>query len=263
MWMDEGIRIMWLLNKGRKQFLLNPVNGGFLCHLLLFELIPACLKSPCIWSSVLVEHVNKQIKIELYISSSLFVTNTYPGDNCLSLLYDCSSADIDPIGSISKMDLRTFQKWASVHLGYSSLAEIEAPPPTAEVEPICWNYSQVSDSVCCLFSVCNAFSSVAGAHCFLFLVFFSSFTLESSHFALKISTTSLNAWGLVMKKWSTAIKTLCTTIFAKQLDEGDIGMIFDEHSVSGRLRSFFCCGPVSMFKVCPLHSVRLLEYASY
>ncbi|PHT79699.1 hypothetical protein T459_17751 [Capsicum annuum] len=47
------------------------------------------------------------------------------------------SADIDPIGSISKMDLRTFQKWASVHLGYSSLAEIEAPPPTAEVEPIC------------------------------------------------------------------------------------------------------------------------------
>ncbi|PHT46192.1 Glutamine-dependent NAD(+) synthetase [Capsicum baccatum] len=81
--------------------------------------------------------ISATIKIELYISSSLFVTNTYPGDNCLSLLYDCSSADIDPIGSISKMDLRTFQKWASVHLGYSSLAEIEAPPPTAEVEPIC------------------------------------------------------------------------------------------------------------------------------
>ncbi|PHU15440.1 hypothetical protein BC332_16645 [Capsicum chinense] len=52
-------------------------------------------------------------------------------------VHAASSADIDPIGSISKMDLRTFQKWASVHLGSSSLAEIEAPPPTAEVEPIC------------------------------------------------------------------------------------------------------------------------------
>ncbi|GAY39350.1 hypothetical protein CUMW_043670 [Citrus unshiu] len=50
--------------------------------------------------------------------------------------YDCSSADINPIGSISKQDLRTFLRWAATHLGYSSLAEIEAAPPTAELEPI-------------------------------------------------------------------------------------------------------------------------------
>ncbi|KAJ8527043.1 hypothetical protein K7X08_029520 [Anisodus acutangulus] len=59
--------------------------------------------------------------------------------------YDCSSADINPIGSISKMDLRTFFKWAAVHLGYSSLAEIEAAPPTAELEPIRSNYSQLDE----------------------------------------------------------------------------------------------------------------------
>lgn len=57
--------------------------------------------------------------------------------------YDCSSADINPIGSISKQDLRSFLKWAAVHLGYSSLAEIEAAPPTAELEPIRSDYSQV------------------------------------------------------------------------------------------------------------------------
>ncbi|KAL8196297.1 hypothetical protein R6Q57_025297 [Mikania cordata] len=57
--------------------------------------------------------------------------------------YDCSSADINPIGSISKQDLRIFLRWASVHLGFSSLAEIEAAPPTAELEPIRSNYSQV------------------------------------------------------------------------------------------------------------------------
>lgn len=57
--------------------------------------------------------------------------------------YDCSSADINPIGSISKQDLRRFLRWAATHLGYASLAEIEAAPPTAELEPIRSNYSQV------------------------------------------------------------------------------------------------------------------------
>lgn len=60
-----------------------------------------------------------------------------------ALQYDCSSADINPIGSISKQDLRRFLKWAGVHLGFSSLEEIEAAPPTAELEPIRSDYSQV------------------------------------------------------------------------------------------------------------------------
>jgi NAD+ synthase (glutamine-hydrolysing) len=50
--------------------------------------------------------------------------------------YDCSSADINPIGSVSKTDLRAFLKWGAVHLGYASLADVEAAPPTAELEPI-------------------------------------------------------------------------------------------------------------------------------
>ncbi|GLT44498.1 hypothetical protein SLA2020_183900 [Shorea laevis] len=59
--------------------------------------------------------------------------------------YDCSSADINPIGSISKQDLRMFLQWAATHLGYSSLADIEAAPPTAELEPIRSNYSQLDE----------------------------------------------------------------------------------------------------------------------
>lgn len=59
--------------------------------------------------------------------------------------YDCSSADINPIGSISKTDLRMFLKWAAIHLGYPSLAEVEAAPPTAELEPIRSNYSQLDE----------------------------------------------------------------------------------------------------------------------
>ncbi|KAL2342643.1 hypothetical protein Fmac_003928 [Flemingia macrophylla] len=59
--------------------------------------------------------------------------------------YDCSSADINPIGSISKQDLRSFLRWAATHLGYLSLADIEAAPPTAELEPIRSNYSQLDE----------------------------------------------------------------------------------------------------------------------
>lgn len=49
--------------------------------------------------------------------------------------YDCSSADVNPIGGISKRDLRRFLRWAAVRLGYPSLAAVEAAPPTAELEP--------------------------------------------------------------------------------------------------------------------------------
>ncbi|MEW5302061.1 MAG: hypothetical protein WDW36_004871 [Sanguina aurantia] len=50
--------------------------------------------------------------------------------------YDCSSADINPIGGISKTDLRRFLLWGSVHLGYPVLAQVESAPPTAELEPL-------------------------------------------------------------------------------------------------------------------------------
>lgn len=59
--------------------------------------------------------------------------------------YDCSSADINPIGSVSKVDLRSFLRWGAAHLGYASLADIEAAPPTAELEPIRSNYSQLDE----------------------------------------------------------------------------------------------------------------------
>ncbi|KAF4650745.1 Glutamine-dependent NAD(+) synthetase [Perkinsus olseni] len=49
--------------------------------------------------------------------------------------YDCSSGDINPIGSISKGDLKSFLVWASTNLCYPALAEIVQAPPTAELRP--------------------------------------------------------------------------------------------------------------------------------
>lgn len=59
--------------------------------------------------------------------------------------YDCSSADVNPIGGISKADLRSFLRWGAINLGYPTLAEVEKAPPTAELEPIRENYVQTDE----------------------------------------------------------------------------------------------------------------------
>jgi NAD+ synthase (glutamine-hydrolysing) len=59
--------------------------------------------------------------------------------------YDCSSGDINPIGAISKEDLKRFLRWASVNLGYSALEKVIHAAPTAELEPITETYAQTDE----------------------------------------------------------------------------------------------------------------------
>lgn len=71
----------------------------------------------------------------------LLVLGSANVDECLRgylTKYDCSSADINPIGGISKTDLRRFLRWASLPQGLDLpvLGEVEAAPPTAELEPL-------------------------------------------------------------------------------------------------------------------------------
>lgn len=50
--------------------------------------------------------------------------------------YDCSSADINPIGGISKTDLRLFLKYAEHRFNLPIISKIVENPPTAELEPL-------------------------------------------------------------------------------------------------------------------------------
>ena len=50
--------------------------------------------------------------------------------------YDCSSADLNPIGSISKTDLRSFILYCVDTFNLPSLKSIYEAPPTAELEPL-------------------------------------------------------------------------------------------------------------------------------
>ncbi|GAB5360407.1 hypothetical protein AAMO2058_000625300 [Amorphochlora amoebiformis] len=60
--------------------------------------------------------------------------------------YDCSSADLNPIGGICKNDLKMFLLWASKSLGYPSLASVVSATPTAELEPITEGYVQSDEA---------------------------------------------------------------------------------------------------------------------
>eukprot|EP01133_Synstelium_polycarpum_P015343 gene15343-18193_t len=60
--------------------------------------------------------------------------------------YDCSSADINPIGGVSKRDLKCFIEWAAKNRNLGSLNELLTATPTAELEPTSADYVQ-SDEV--------------------------------------------------------------------------------------------------------------------
>lgn len=49
--------------------------------------------------------------------------------------YDCSSADVNPIGSIAKGDLKRFLLYAAERFGFPSLAAVAHATPTAELVP--------------------------------------------------------------------------------------------------------------------------------
>jgi NAD+ synthase (glutamine-hydrolysing) len=69
---------------------------------------------------------------------SLLVLGSGNVDECLRgylTKYDCSSADINPIGSISKVDLKKFIAWAKVQFELPILQEFLDATPTAELTP--------------------------------------------------------------------------------------------------------------------------------
>lgn len=60
--------------------------------------------------------------------------------------YDCSSADINPIGSIDKADLRRLISWAGDNWDMPILHDFVDAVPTAELEPITDTYVQSDEA---------------------------------------------------------------------------------------------------------------------
>lgn len=60
--------------------------------------------------------------------------------------YDCSSADINPIGSIDKAALKGFIAWAQVKFDIPCLEKFLFATPTAELEPVTEEYTQSDEA---------------------------------------------------------------------------------------------------------------------
>ncbi|CDM29646.1 hypothetical protein DTO013E5_6037 [Penicillium roqueforti] len=70
-------------------------------------------------------------------------------DECLRgylTKYDASSADLNPIGSISKVDLKKFIAWSGQSFDLPILEEFIHATPTAELEPISHDYVQSDEA---------------------------------------------------------------------------------------------------------------------
>lgn len=83
------------------------------------------------------------------VQGGLLVLGSANVDECIRgylTKYDCSSADINPIGGISKTDLKKFIDWADKNFKLPILHDFLTATPTAELEPITHNYVQ-SDEV--------------------------------------------------------------------------------------------------------------------
>ncbi|CCJ31008.1 unnamed protein product [Pneumocystis jirovecii] len=81
-------------------------------------------------------------------SGSLLVLGSTNLDECLRgyfTKYDCSSADINPIGTISKTDLNRFIKFVHDNFKLPLLQEFLLAKPSAELEPFSEEYTQLDE----------------------------------------------------------------------------------------------------------------------
>ena len=86
----------------------------------------------------------KQTVLCLCFQIGTFVPKETLTDLILGYLtkYDCSSSDLNPIGSISKADLVRYLRFAKVEYKLDVLEKFLNAVPTAELEPITETYTQ-------------------------------------------------------------------------------------------------------------------------
>lgn len=82
-------------------------------------------------------------------AGGLLVLGSGNVDECLRgylTKYDCSSADLNPIGAISKLDLKRFIAWAETAFALPVLHDFLTATPTAELEPLTNAYTQSDEA---------------------------------------------------------------------------------------------------------------------
>lgn len=147
----------------------------------------------------------------------LLVLGSANMDECLRgyfTKYDCSSADINPIGSMNKKDIVLFLRWTAATYGYSTLQVIVDAVPTAELRP------EVTTTA--TFGITEKYDE---AGC----------SIDISKIGERIAPPPMTA------------ELAGGDHDSSQNDEADMGMSYNDLDWYGKLRMMFRCGPMSMF----------------
>jgi NH3-dependent NAD+ synthetase len=180
--------------------------------------------------------------------------------------YDCSSADVNPIGAVSKRDLRAFIGHAAGVYAWPALLDILHAAPTAELRPIVRSATggaRATDSLSAAnedpgragpFAVTKSLSapaevrSRAGSRA-------SGALGEGGSLSAAVSSGSLAtaAGGAGPEAGAGALAAAAEEDGEEleehsQLDEVEMGMTYDELSWFGRLRKNGRAGPLSMYR---------------
>ena len=147
----------------------------------------------------------------------LLVLGSANMDECLRgyfTKYDCSSADINPIGSMNKKDIVLFLRWTAATYGYSTLQVIVDAVPTAELRP--------ELTTTATFGISENYNE---AGC----------SIDISKIGERVVPPPMTA-ELAGGEHDSS-----------QNDEADMGMSYNDLDWYGKLRMMFKCGPLSMF----------------
>ena len=99
--------------------------------------------------------------------SLLVLSSANVDENLMGYLtkYDCSSGDLNPIGSICKRDLRSFVTHSKNVFGFPSIDSFLDAKPTAELEPIRDGYEQTDEEDMGMFSGLSEHNSLCDTAC--------------------------------------------------------------------------------------------------
>ena len=109
------------------------VNGGTMTEDLALQNVQARSRMVLAYFMAQLLTVEKNIKGYLLV---LAAGNLDEGLRGYMTKYDCSSADLNPIGSYSKIDLQNFLKWSAKERNLTSIMDIVNATPTAELRPL-------------------------------------------------------------------------------------------------------------------------------
>lgn len=166
--------------------------------------------------------------------------------------YDCSSADLNPIGAFSKTDLKSFLLYAAAAYNLPALVGIVKAPPTAELRPMdhsttqfgieeTWvpmNLTEIAEPLPALPPLVEDFSGSSGEHS------------QLDEADMGMSYAELSIYGKLRKNPIAPCDPF--EMYLTLVDSGALGATLTPADVATKVKRFFYYFGINRHKMCTL-----------